>query len=548
MARTSRSRPTRPRPAAPRTAASSSTSPSGDSRGGATAVAVATGGSDRDFSHPPDMGMAMKNLVALFTAALFALAAGAARAEIPNLSLDLGLSGGGNLVLDKWDIGERSEAGDQVSPGHTGIVKGRVGFTPWRWLSLEVGAGLVPAPTGPEVNAVLQYEGDVLIQPFDFGDLTPFLDIGGFAYHNLTADVDGVDLDPAFHYGLGIRYLMLDWLALRAEARHVISDGMGSGALPVSSNLELTVGVDLFVWAQAKDRDGDGVVDKEDQCPDEAGPAERRGCPVRDRDGDGVEDADDQCPDEAGPAERQGCPVRDQDGDGVEDADDRCPQEAGPVENSGCPWGDTDGDGLTDDQDKCPREAGPVENSGCPWGDSDGDGLTDDQDKCPQEAGPAENNGCPDTDRDGDGIVDRLDNCPDEAGVKENNGCQAKQLVVLKQEKIEILDKVYFAFNKAVIEKRSFKLLDNVAAVLKAHPEILKIRVEGHTDSTGDADYNRKLSQERADAVRAYLAQQGVEEARLEAAGYGPDKPIEDNKTKDGRAKNRRVEFNIVGR
>jgi len=232
----------------------------------------------------------------------------------------------------------------------------------------------------------------------------------------------------------------------------------------------------------------------------------------------------------------------------VVDPEDRCVDQAGPKENQGCPWGDSDNDGLTDDVDKCPKQAGPKENNGCPWGDQDNDGLTDDKDKCRDQAGPVENSGCPDADRDGDGIVDRLDNCPDEAGDKVNNGCQAKQLVVLKAEKIEILDKVYFAVDKAVIEKRSNALLDNVAAVLKSHPEILKMRVEGHTDSTGNADHNRKLSQDRASAVKVYLVKAGIDEARLEAVGFGPDKPIEDNKTKDGRAKNRRVEFNIVGR
>ena len=498
------------------------------------------------------------------------LFAGTSRAEIPNLSLDVGLTGGGNLVLDRWDIAEFDDAGNFVNPGHGGLIKGRLGVTPWRWLSLELGVGLVPTPAG-DLNMITQYEGDVLIQPFDFGNLTPFLDLGGGVYHNLTADVGGLDIDPQFHYGLGLRYLLLDWLALRAEARHVLSDGVAAGALPVSSNLELAVGVDVFVWAKAKDRDDDGIADKEDKCPDEAGPVATGGCPDRDsdgiadradrcpdvagkaelqgcpdRDGDGVIDAEDRCPDLAGPAAKQGCP--DRDGDGVVDPEDRCVDQAGPKENQGCPWGDSDNDGLTDDVDKCPKQAGPKENNGCPWGDQDNDGLTDDKDKCRDQAGPVETSGCPDADRDGDGIVDRLDNCPDEAGDKVNNGCQAKQLVVLKAEKIEILDKVYFAVDKAVIEKRSNALLDNVAAVLKSHPEILKMRVEGHTDSTGNADHNRKLSQDRASAVKVYLVKAGIDEARLEAVGFGPDKPIEDNKTKDGRAKNRRVEFNIVGR
>jgi outer membrane protein OmpA-like peptidoglycan-associated protein len=140
-----------------------------------------------------------------------------------------------------------------------------------------------------------------------------------------------------------------------------------------------------------------------------------------------------------------------------------------------------------------------------------------------------------------------LDNCPDEPGAAENHGCKDKQLVALSAEKIEILDKVYFATGKARIRAQSYRLLDNVAAVLAAHPEIAKVRVEGHTDDQGDDGENLRLSQERADAVRAYLVGKGkVDAARLEAAGYGETRPIKDNATDEGRAENRRVEFVIV--
>jgi hypothetical protein len=86
---------------------------------------------------------------------------------------------------------------------------------------------------------------------------------------------------------------------------------------------------------------------------------------------------------------------RDRDGDGIIDSKDKCPDEPGPRDNGGCPWGDRDKDGLNDNEDKCPDEAGPAENQGCPWGDADGDGLKDNVDKCPKEAGPKENDGCP---------------------------------------------------------------------------------------------------------------------------------------------------------
>ena len=132
--------------------------------------------------------------------------------------------------------------------------------------------------------------------------------------------------------------------------------------------------------------------------------------------------------------------------------------------------------------------------------------------------------------------------------MKDNFGCPAakKQLVVLTAEKLKILDKVYFDTGRASIQKRSFALLDNVAQVLVVHPEIPLVQIEGHTDNTGVAEKNRKLSQERADAVKSYLAKKGVADGRLRAVGFGQDKPAESNETPAGRDNNRRVEFNLV--
>lgn len=115
----------------------------------------------------------------------------------------------------------------------------------------------------------------------------------------------------------------------------------------------------------------------------------------RDRDKDGIPDKDDRCPDTPGLPEFQGCP--DTDGDGIPDIDDKCPEVAGPKENQGCPWPDTDGDGVLDKDDKCPNVPGPVENQGCPWPDRDGDGIPDKDDKCPDVPGLPEYQGCPPT-------------------------------------------------------------------------------------------------------------------------------------------------------
>ena len=246
-----------------------------------------------------------------------------------------------------------------------------------------------------------------------------------------------------------------------------------------------------------------------------------------DADGDGIPDAVDQCPnepeDEDGFQDEDGCPDLDNDGDGIPDADDKCPNEAEDI------------DGFEDDD-------------GCPDPDNDGDGILDVDDKCPDEAGPPENNGCPDPDRDGDGVPDRIDNCPDEPGTVENQGCEAKQLVVIGDGQLEILEKVFFKTGSAKLQKRSWALLDNVAAVLIAHPEIKKIRVEGHTDATGRLKYNMILSKKRANTVVRYLVGRGqVSRSRLVARGFGPKRPlVPDATTREERAMNRRVEFHIV--
>jgi outer membrane protein OmpA-like peptidoglycan-associated protein len=211
---------------------------------------------------------------------------------------------------------------------------------------------------------------------------------------------------------------------------------------------------------------------------------------------------------------------------------------------------DPDKDGIVGAADKCPTEAedkdGFQDEDGCPDPDNDGDGLLDGVDKCPGQVGPAENVGCPDTDQDADGVVDRLDNCPTEAGTADNHGCKTKQLVVITKDKFELLDKVYFVTGSAKLQAKSNKLLDNIARVMTAHPEIVKIKVEGHTDNVGKAEKNKKLSQDRATSVVAYLVKKGVDAGRLEAVGHGQDSPVEDNATAKGREANRRVEFNIV--
>lgn len=264
-----------------------------------------------------------------------------------------------------------------------------------------------------------------------------------------------------------------------------------------------------------------------------------------------------------GPSARQ--PVTepvDQDGDGVPDDIDACPALAGvatqDTATNGCPPpADADGDGITDTADACPQKAGvrnddPTKNGCPPPGDADGDGVTDDVDACPDVKGVSatdpKKNGCP-ADSDGDGIDDPQDACPDEAGKPnadpKENGCP---VVHITKGEIKINDKVQFDTGKATIKDASGPLLDQIAQVMKDHPEIKKIEVQGHTDDQGKKYFNQQLSAARAQAVMKALQERGVDETRMTSKGYGQEAPIADNATDEGRTKNRRVQFKILER
>jgi OmpA-OmpF porin, OOP family len=231
---------------------------------------------------------------------------------------------------------------------------------------------------------------------------------------------------------------------------------------------------------------------------------------VLDRDGDGVLDADDKCPDVAGTAALQGCP--DKDGDGIGDAEDKCPTVAGLAKYQGCPIPDTDGDGVNDEDDKCPTVKGLARYQGCPIPDTDGDGVNDEDDKCIDRKGPASNQGCPEIDK---AVIEKINYA-------------AKN--------------VFFATGSFKLLPKSFKALNEVASLLKSD-ETLMIDIDGHTDSQGDDAKNQTLSDNRAKAVKDYLVSKGIAEDRLKSTGYGETKPVADNTSAAGRAKNRRTEL-----
>lgn len=309
----------------------------------------------------------------------------------------------------------------------------------------------------------------------------------------------------------------------------VLTGGAGTGVVPDYGSPRLRVFIGIGYLPRAKkeppviepeetkpvvaihtaevidDRDNDGIIDKEDQCPDEP------------EDKDQWQDDD-------------GCPDPDNDGDKILDVDDKCPDKAEDydqwLDEDGCPDPDNDVDQILDVDDKCPDEPEDFDK----WQDDDG---------------------CPDPDNDDDGIADAQDECPNDPETKNNykddDGCPdgRRVTVVLRREKIEILDKVYFALNSDRILPRSFALLDQVAKVLREHTELDAVTIEGHTDSSGGDVYNKKLSQRRAESVMRYLVKANVDERRLSAEGFGEEKPIASNSNRAGRAMNRRVEFRI---
>jgi outer membrane protein OmpA-like peptidoglycan-associated protein len=280
-----------------------------------------------------------------------------------------------------------------------------------------------------------------------------------------------------------------------------------------------------------QDQDGDGITDKDDQCPDQPedldGHEDNDGCPDLDNDGDGIPDAQDKCPDLAedmdGFEDEDGCPDLDNDQDGVPDAKDRCPNEPedfdGDQDEDGCPdlVKDSDNDGVPDDLDRCPLQAEDV------------DGFQDED-------------GCPDLDNDLDGIPDADDQCPNAPetfnGFEDEDGCPDERPIGQQF----ILQGVTFESGSAALTPDSYRVLDDVVRSLMAYPEV-RVEIQGYTDSVGKASSNLSLSQRRADSVKQYLVNAGIDPSRLASVGFGEESPVASNSTPSGRAQNRRIEF-----
>ena len=248
----------------------------------------------------------------------------------------------------------------------------------------------------------------------------------------------------------------------------------------------------------------------------------------------------------------------DRDGDGIADAVDQCPDIPEDFDNEkdedGCPDVDRDGDKVSDDRDKCPAQPedrdGFEDQDGCPEFDNDKDGLPDDFDQCKNEAEDRDKfqdqDGCPDTDNDGDDVLDADDRCPSTPGTKATLGCPDDyKLLLYREDQIELRQPIAFVKATGALLPQSNPVLDEVAAFLKANAK-LKVRIEGHTDSEGDDAANMATSKKVADNVKRYLVGKGVSGGRLSVDARGESSPIDENDTEEGRAANRRIELKVA--
>jgi OOP family OmpA-OmpF porin len=419
---------------------------------------------------------------------------------------EFGIFGGGHFFNDHNELGARDEVG-AARIDNSFAFGLRLGFWLVPMLGLELeGVGM---PTEAKLDGasseqfIFGYRGSAVLQ-FNTGRIKPFLLAGGGGSSNRSERDDVLldDTDFAFHAGLGLKIAVGDSWGIRLDGRAVFPPSTRSEGL--TTDAEATIGLyKTFGGAQLPvDPDGDGILGDADGCPNDA------------EDKDGFQDDD-------------GCPDSDNDGDGIPDASDKCPTEAETVnqieDDDGCPEKDEDNDGIFGAADQCSTEA------------EDKDGFQDED-------------GCPDADNDADGILDGSDKCPDEAetrnGFEDEDGC-ADQVPAAVQQFTGTIQGINFKINSDKLTAGSSKTLDAAVAVLQQYPE-LRIEISGHTDITGNVDHNRDLSQRRADRVKEYMVKKGVAAERLESKGYGPDKPIATNDTKEGQMANRRVEFTLL--
>ncbi len=451
------------------------------------------------------------SLCLLAVAAVAGLRVSTARADLSDL--EVGGFVGVHFFAEDNELGVWDEPGADSLKNALAIGL-RLGYAINPLLSLEGEALFMPTELrdAGASSMVFGYRAHVLLHLNNADQkLRPFAVVGGGGMSSTKSDLGEVraDTDAMFYGGLGLKYAAGEQWGVRIDGRVLLPPSSQDNG--ITDDYEILVGGYYLLGKKEKpvkeppppvDSDGDGIFDDTDRCPQQA------------EDMDNFEDED-------------GCPDNDNDGDGIPDDVDKCPNQAelnnGIDDEDGCPEVDEDGDGLLGSQDQCPTEAedadGFQDEDGCPDPDNDGDGVPDDTDKCPLE--PETANGFQDA-----------DGCPDEVPQE-----VAKFTGTIKG--------IRFKTGSDVITRGSYKTLNAAAKVLTDYPD-LRLEIQGHTDDVGDDAKNLDLSQRRAESVKAYLVAQGIDEGRLEAKGFGETVPIADNKTKAGRAENRRVEFKLI--
>ncbi|HET6151028.1 MAG TPA: OmpA family protein [Polyangia bacterium] len=435
------------------------------------------------------------------------------------MQVELGVTGGLHIFAKDLELGIVDDA-SLPSPKNSGLFGLRAALAFNSVLSVEIeGVGI---PGGDRLHNyrlfIVGWRGHLLLHLLD-GKLRPFVLAGAGALSvvdTVGTEYDEIkkDTDMAFHAGVGLKYALTPMFGLRIDARALAvpntEDKKFSPDFEFMGGLTFTFGgrepsptpPSLPPAPVVKDSDGDGIPDAVDKCPNEA------------EDKDGFEDDD-------------GCPDLDNDKDGVPDAIDKCPNEAETKNDiddaDGCPEKDEDGDGILGTRDKCPNEA------------EDKDGFEDDD-------------GCPDLDNDKDGVPDATDKCPNEAetknGYQDEDGCPDVVPAAVARF-TGVIKGITFRKGSAVLALSSMPTLKKALKVLKDYPE-LRIEISGHTSDDGGRERNMTLSRERADAAKAYFVKAGIDPGRIVTVGYGPDKPIADNKSKGGAEKNRRIEFRLI--
>ena len=412
---------------------------------------------------------------------------------------EVGLFGGLHFYDKQHGLGRHVLDPEGLSPDLGGVFGLRLTCNLGPWVGVEGEATISPTHTrfsnddGGTSMTIVGYRGQVIVNFIHTGYVRPFALVGWGALSSFPKDTSVVpkDSDNMFHVGVGSKFPLTDYFGLRLDGRIMfppaafVNSGKYAESYFHGPDYELLLSAYV---AFGKSR------------PAPPAPALPQPTPPQDTDGDGIPDMSDACPTDPGPAnddpKKNGCPrPKDTDGDGILDVDDACPTEPGL------------------------RSDDPKKNGCPPPKDTDGDGIFDDVDKCPNE--PETFNGYQDE-----------DGCPDEvpAALKKFTG---------------VIEGINFKTGSAEITRNSNVVLDKVVQVLTDYPDV-RIEISGHTDNVGKPEFNRELSQKRADAVKQYLINKGIKPERLTAVGFGLEKPIADNKTAAGKAKNRRTEFRLL--